>query len=173
VKLSMPVRKGTILSLSMPMPMTLRSHGFFDDAYEVYAIVRRIKRQDENVNLVGVEFLGEQPPDAYFEKPWGVFQSATLPDGQERRKEPRKRRKKTVTIQYFDENDNLISLEEGISEDLTEVGMRVCVKSPPDDFFIVNVLSEKDKFENMAFVSNRYTGEDGLERLCLIFVDPS
>jgi curved DNA-binding protein CbpA len=172
VKLSMPVRKGTILSLSMPMPMTLRSHGFFDDAYEVYAIVRRIKRQDENVNLVGVEFLGEQPPDAYFDKPWGVFQSPKQ-DGAERRKEPRKKRKKPVTIQYLDENDQLISQEEGTSEDLTKVGMRVCVKSPPDDFFIINVLIEKDKFENMAFVSNRYTGEDGLERLCLLFVEPS
>ncbi len=167
--LSMPVRKGMILSLSMPMPMTLRSHGFFDDTYEVYAIVRRVKRKDEKVSLIGVEFLGEQPPEAYFEKPWGVFQSETL-EGEERRKAPRKKQSKPVNIEYLDGKNQLISREDAVAEDISKVGMRVCVKHAPIEYFIVKVFADKGKFETLAFVTERFRGEDGLERLCLQFV---
>jgi curved DNA-binding protein CbpA len=172
MKLSMPVRKGMIVKLSMPMPMTLRSHGFFDNAYDVYAIVRRITHEDERVSLVGVEFIGEQPPEAYFAEPWGVFQTEIL-DGQERRKVQRKKRNKLVNIDYFDEDQNLILQGQGVTEDLSKVGMRVCVRASPKDFYMVRVFSTKGKFENLALVSNRYAGEDGLERLCLTFVEPS
>jgi curved DNA-binding protein CbpA len=172
MKLSMPVRKGMILKLSMPMPMTLRSHGFFDNTYDVYAIVRRIRHEDERVSLVGVEFLGEQPPEAYFAEPWGVFQTEIF-EGRDRRKVPRKKRKKLVNIDYFDEDQKLILQGEGVTEDLSKVGMRICVQTAPRDFYMVKVFSKKGKLENLAFVSNRYTGEDGLERLCLTFVEPS
>jgi curved DNA-binding protein CbpA len=172
MKLSMPVRKGMILKLSMPMPMTLRSHGFFDNAYDVYAIVRRIRHEDERVSFVGVEFVGEQPPEAYFAEPWGVFETETE-DREERRKVPRKKRNKLVNIDYFNEDQMLILQGQGVTEDLSKVGMRVCVEAPPKDFYMVKVFSNKGKFENLALVSNRYAGEDGLERLCLTFVEPS
>jgi curved DNA-binding protein CbpA len=172
MKLSIPVRKGMILKLSMPMPMTLRSHGFFENTYDVYAIVRRVKHEDDSISLVGVEFLGEQPPEAYFAEPWGIFQADTF-DGQERRKVPRKKRNKLIHIDYFDEDQKLILKGQGITEDISKVGLRVCVQASPRDFYMVKVSSNKGKLETLAFVSNRYTGEDGLERLCLTFVEPS
>jgi curved DNA-binding protein CbpA len=172
IKLSMPVRKGMILKLSMPMPMTLRSHGFFDNSYDVYAVVRHLKHENERVSIVGVEFIGEQPPEAYFAEPWGVFQIETL-GKQERRKVTRKKRSKLVNIDYFDAENNLIGQGQGITEDLSKVGMRICVQNSPGDFYMVRVFASKGKFENMAFVSSRYAGDDGLERLCLTFVEPS
>lgn len=172
MKLSMPVRKGMILKLSMPMPMTLRSHGFFDNAYDVYAIVRRILHEDERVSFVGVEFVGEQPPEAYFAEPWGIFETEN-DEREERRKVPRKKRHKLVNIDYFNEDQTLILQGQGVTEDLSQVGMRICVEDPPKDFYMVKVSSSKGNFENLALVSNRYAGEDGLERLCLTFVEPS
>jgi curved DNA-binding protein CbpA len=173
IKLSMPVRKGMIVKLSMPMPMTLRSHGFFDNSYDVYAIVRHLKHESEKISIVGVEFIGEQPPEAYFAEPWGVFQIETL-GGKERRKVTRKKRNKLIHIEYFDEEYRLIGKGQGVAEDLSKVGMRLCVQDSPGDFFMVRVFtSGKSKFENMAFVSSRYAGDDGLERLCLTFVEPS
>lgn len=173
IKLSMPVRKGMILKLSMPMPMTLRSHGFFDNTYDVYANVRHLKHENERVSIVGVEFIGEQPPEAYFAEPWGVFPMES-PGAQERRKVTRKKRSKLVQIEYFDEEYRLIGQGQGITEDLSKVGMRICVQNSPGDFYMVRVFAGgKSKFENMALVSSRYSGDDGLERLCLTFVEPS
>jgi hypothetical protein len=172
IKLSMPVRKGMILKLSMPMPMTLRNHGFFENTYDVYANVRHIKQEDERICIVGVEFIGEQPPEAYFAEPWGVFNLETL-NGKERRKVTRKRRSKLVDIDYLDEDQNLIEQGHGITEDSNKTGMRICVESAPDDFYMVRVLASKGKQENLALVTSRYPGDDGLERLCLTFVEPS
>jgi hypothetical protein len=47
------------------------------------------------------------------------------------------------------------------------------VKQAPLGYFIVKVLANKGGFETLAFVTNRYIGEDGLERLCLNFVETS
>jgi curved DNA-binding protein CbpA len=168
--LSVPVRKGMILTLSMPMPATLRSHGFFESSYEVYAIVRRLEHQDNQSSLIGLEFLGEQPPAAYFEKPWGTFQTATL-SNKERRKAPRRKKSQLITIEYLDDGQKLISKEFGTTEDISELGMRVCITNPPDAFSFVKVYVTKGGVEKTAMATNRYTGSDGIERLCLQFME--
>jgi curved DNA-binding protein CbpA len=168
--LLMPARKGMIFTLSMPMPATLRSHGFFDSTYEVYAIVRRVEHQDADTSMIGLEFLGEQPPAAYFEKPWSIFQTESL-TGTERRKAPRRKKSQLITIEYLDEAHQLVSREVGTTEDISELGMRVCVANPPALFSFVMVYVTKGGVEKTATITNRFTGTDGIERLCLQFVE--
>jgi len=169
VTLSMPVRIGMILHLSMPMPMTLRCHGFFEDPYEVYAIVRRIVRYQNDFDQIGLEFIGEEPPVAYKEKPWGIFQTEA-DSYEDRRRSTRNQIAKHFQIEYFDNNMNLLAKEDAITEDVSRSGMRVCVKAAPTDLFMVKVESTNGNFEGYADVVNRYQGEDNLERLCLIFL---
>ncbi len=169
LRLITPVQIGMVLKLSMPMPMTLRSYGFFDNAYEVYAIVRRIDMNANIASLIGLEFLGDQPPAGYLEKPWGIFQ-ITPPAITERRKTPRKKGMKPFQIEYYDSELNLLGREKAISEDFGLGGMRLCVKDMPSSFNLVRVTSVSGKFESLAMVTKRYSGKDGQVRLCLSFI---
>ncbi len=167
--LAASVQKGLVVRLSMPMPMTLRSYGFFDNTYDVFAIVRRIEVSDGVNNLIGLEFLGDQPPPGYFDKPWDIFQ-ADPPKVEERRKSPRKKGIKPFQIEYYDSELNLLGREKAISEDFGLGGMRLCVKEMPSSFNLVRVTSVSGKFESLAIVTKRFSGKDGQERLCLSFI---
>ncbi|MEW6130610.1 MAG: PilZ domain-containing protein [Acidobacteriota bacterium] len=170
--LTTAVQKGQILKISMPMPMTLRNHAFFENSYEVYAIVRRIDAGEQSAKFIGVEFIGEQPPQAYFEKPWGIFQTDT-PNMEERRRTPRKKGKKTFRIEYYNNELILIGKEEAVSEDFGLGGIRLCVKEAPGTFNLVRVISASGKFDSLAQVTKRSRGKDGIERLSLAFIHNS
>ena len=49
--------------------------------------------------------------------------------------------------------------------------MRVYIKAPPPEFEMVKVGYSNRAFESYAIISNRYVGCDGLNRLCLQFLD--
>lgn len=170
VRLVMPVRVGMILNVSMPMPTTLRNHAFFEADYEVYAIVRRVLPSGEEASLIGLEFLSGDPPAAYFEERWGIFNTETV-SGRERRAAARVRDARTVTVEYFDVALNVVALETATTEDISKTGIRVCVKNIPDKFALVKVTGKQGALESFATVTGRYVGDDGVERLCLKFVD--
>lgn len=159
---------GDIFHLTMPMPMKLRSHDYFDSSYCVYAVIRRIEPSLKGLVLVGVEFLGEQPTGDFSNSNWenkaGKIES-------ERRDSPRKKQTKVVSLEYFDKALDSIIAEFATTENLSQNGMRVRVKMPPADFELVKISSKRDKFESYALVTSRFTAEDGLERLCLQFID--
>jgi hypothetical protein len=67
------VRHGHILFLTLPMPVKLRSHGFSEPGYKVYAVVRRIEPPRQGGWVIGLEFMGERPPTGYLDKPWAIF----------------------------------------------------------------------------------------------------
>jgi len=159
---------GDIFHLTMPMPMKLRSYDYFDSSYCVYAMVRRLEPSLKGLVLVGVEFLGEHPTGDFSGSGWD---EQTDGIDNERRDTPRRKQTKVVNIEYFDKSLDSIITEFATTENLSQSGMRVRVKVPPGDFELVKVSSKRDKFESYAIVTNRFTGEDGLERLCLQFID--
>lgn len=159
---------GDIFHLTMPMPMKLRSHDYFDSSYCVYAMVRRIEPSLKGLVLVGVEFLGEHPTGDFSGSGWDD-QSDSVEN--ERRDSPRRKQTKVVNVEYFDKSLDSIITGFATTENLSQNGMRVRVKVPPADFELVKISSKRDKFESYAIVTNRFTGEDGLERLCLQFID--
>ena len=89
------VRSGTVLYLTLPLPVKLRSHGYSDSTYNVYAIVRRVDPPRRNERFVGLEFIGEHPPTGYLENPWAVFRTAKW-SGHERRRAPRSVKRQAV-----------------------------------------------------------------------------
>ena len=170
VRIRRGVRHGTIVHLMVPMPLKLRTHGYSDPGYSVFALVRRVEPQSDGTRIIGLEFLGEHPPAGYLEKPWAVFRTRQW-TGSDRRRDDREPRTETLIIQYLDNSSETIRKETARTENLSRQGARLLVKSAPQDIERVKVTNRERQFESMAVVRNRYVGTDGIERLCVRFMD--
>lgn len=164
------LRHGTVVHLTMPLPVKLRNHGHADPSYSVYAIVRRIEPSEEGIRLVGFEFLGEHPPRGYLERPWKVFRTVKWV-GQERRREPRRGAAEPLEVQYLDETYAVFDCQLGLIENVSQSGARVYVRTAPPEFDWIRVVARNRNFESRASLRNRFTAADGYDRLCLMFLD--
>ena len=164
------VKHGLVVHITLPLPTKLRSHGFSEAGYNMYAIVRRVEPLIDAMRVVGLEFIGANPPPDYLYKPWATFRTQKW-NGPNRRREPREERAEAVAVEYLDESMQRISREAGITEDVSPNGARVCVKAAPPEFEFVKVTSPNRNFNSLALVRNQWSGTDGFERLCLQFID--
>jgi hypothetical protein len=163
------VRHGSVLYVTLPLPSKLRSHGYADPSYNVYALVRRVDQPRNGSRLVGLEFLGEHPPMGYLDKPWASFQTRKW-GGHNRRRRDRRERVEIIVIEYFNESMQMVAKEMGRTENISRGGMRVCVRTPPPEFDTIRVSCPSRGFESFAAVCNRYVGKDGFDRLSLKFI---
>lgn len=170
LRLRRRVKHGTVLFVTLPLPAKLRAHGFADQSYNVYTLVRRIEPSKEGVRAVGVEFLGEHPPAGFLDKPWAVFRPKSW-GGAERRRPRRDELAEIVRIEYLDESMQSISREQAKTENVSRYGLRVAGTTAPPDVDLILVRCPKLKFESLAAIRSRYVGKDGLERLCMQLLD--
>ncbi len=170
VQMQRRVLPGMVLHITLPMPPKLRVRNYSDPAYSAYAIVRRVELPKDNLRLVGLEFLGEHPPSLYLYKPWAIFQTQKW-TGINRRHEARVELTEMVKVEYFNDTMNLIGEETGFTENVSSGGARIYVKAAPFDCDIVRIISARRQFDSRALIRNRFLGKDGLERLCLQFLD--
>ena len=164
------LKHGLVVHITLPLPTKLRSHGFSEQGYNMYAIVRRVEPLIDGKHIVGLEFIGATPPADYLHKPWSVFRTQKW-NGPDRRREPRKQRVEPVAVEYLDEQMKRISREAAVTEDVSPSGARVRVKSPPPQFEFIRVTCPKLGFNGIALLRNQWAADDGLKRLCLQFVD--
>ncbi|HZS07993.1 MAG TPA: PilZ domain-containing protein [Blastocatellia bacterium] len=169
LRLCRKVRHGQVLCLMLPLPMHLRQHGHEETGYRAYALVRRVGPPQGGVRAVGLEFLGEQPPQRYADTPWAIFHAAEW-KGTDRRRSARIHCSAPVWLQYLNGELEVIEQGGGWTENVSRGGARVCVESPALDFDLVRVTVVESGFESLAAVTNRYLKEDGLMRLCLQFI---
>ena len=170
LRLNRPVRYGMVLYLSLPLPAKLRSHGFMDSSYNVYALVRRIEPMKKGMRAVGLEFVGEHPPPGYLEKPWATFRTRRWA-GDDRRRARRIARAEAVRLEYIIADRPIPLYEEAMTENVSRTGLRVIVRTAPPEFDLLRVTSAARYFEDLAVLRNRFHGEDGRERLCLQFLN--
>jgi DnaJ-like protein/PilZ domain-containing protein len=164
------VKHGLVVHITLPLPTKLRSHGFSEAGYNMYAIVRRVEPVIDGMRVVGLEFIGANPPADYLYKPSAAFRTQKW-NGPNRRREPREKRSEAVAVEYLDESMERITREAGVTENVSPSGARVCVKAAPPEFEFVRITSPNRSFNSLALVRNQWTGTDGFERLCLQFVD--
>lgn len=164
------VKHGLVVHITLPLPTKLRSHGFSEAGYNMYAIVRRVEPLIDGMRVVGLEFIGANPPTDYLHKPWATFRTQKW-NGSDRRREPREERAEAVAVEYLDESMQRITREAGVTENVSPGGARVCVKAAPPEFEFVRITSPNRSFNSLALVRNQWSGTDGFERLCLQFVD--
>jgi hypothetical protein len=168
IRLQRRVTPGLVLHLTLPLPTRLRCYSYAEPTYRVYAIVRRVDLSKDSSRVVGLEFLGQNPPPGYFEKPWATFK--TKWNGSERRREPRREVSEGVRVEYLGESMQLLRKEMAVTENISQGGARVRVRSAPAEFELVKITNPNRNFESLAAVCNRYVGQDGFERLCLRFL---
>jgi hypothetical protein len=120
------------------------------------------------LRLVAVEFVGEHPPPGYIERPWATY--STRWNGKNRRREHRQEVSECVHLEFLDEAMQRVRHEVGVTENISNQGMRLFAKSIPTDFDLVKVTEPVSNSERLATVCNRYYGKDRLERLCLRFI---
>ncbi|MEK6300117.1 MAG: PilZ domain-containing protein [Acidobacteriota bacterium] len=170
VRMHRKVRSGSVVHITLPLPTKLRNHGFSDQGYNMYVIVRRIEPVSEELRLVGLEFIGNHPPAGYLNKPWATFRTQKW-TGPNRRREGRVDHIEPVVIEYLDENKQPIRQDSAVTENISLGGARVCTRSTPPEFEFLRIAKIDNSFESLALVRNQYTGKDGYERLCLQLVD--
>lgn len=164
------VKHGLVVHITLPLPTKLRSHGFSEAGYNMYAIVRRVEPVIDGMRVVGLEFIGASPPGEYLHKPWAAFRTQKW-NSVDRRREPREKRAEPVAVEYLDETMQRIAREAGVTEDVSPRGARVCVRAAPPEFEFVRITSPNRSFNSLALVRNQWSGTDGHDRLCLQFVD--
>ncbi len=170
LRLRRPVRHGTVLYLTLPLPGKLRAHGFSEQSYNAYTLVRRIEPSKQGSRVVGVEFIGEHPPSGFLEKPWAVFRPRKW-GGSERRRPNRDEEVHKVRIEYFTENMHSIKAEEARTENVSKTGLRISGTRAPAEFDLIMISCASLKFEALATLRSRYEGRDGLERICVHLLD--
>jgi hypothetical protein len=170
LRLRKPVRQGTVLYLTLPLPTKLRAHGFAEQSYNVYTLVRRVEPPKQGVRAVGVEFIGEHPPKGFIDKPWAVFRPKKW-SGSDRRRPDREVQVEKVSIEYFDESMRSISQESATTENISRTGLRLSGTTAPPEFDVALISCQRLKFECMAALRSRYLGQDGFERICVQLID--
>ncbi len=170
LRLHRRVMPGTMLYLTLPLPSKLRAHGFAEQGYNVYGLVRRVEPAKHGIRAVGVEFIGEHPPAGFLDEPWAVFRPRKW-GGNERRRPDRYDHIESVMIEYFDESMHSISREEARTENVSRYGVRLSRTTAPAEFDLVAISCPRLRFECMAKLRSRYTATDGLERICVQIID--
>jgi len=170
VRMKQRVRHGTVLYLNLPLPDKLRSYSFRESDYKTYAIVRSVIPRGDGVRDVGLEFLGKNPPEGYFDKPWDTFRTESW-RGAERRRMPRINRVEPVTLEFFTDTKQLLAKGEASTETLSRSGACILIDSLPEEFDLVGISAADYNFESLAVVANCFSGQDGRQRLCLQFID--
>ena len=160
----------TIVHLTLPLPLKLRSHGFSETTYSVYGLVRRILPQEDGRRLVGLEFIGEHPPSGFLEKPWAACRTRQWA-GANRRRHPRLDRVEPVTIDFLTEDKKFIAREQGFTENVSRGGVRVKLRVMPPEFDLVRIAASKFNFESLSVITNRYLMPDGSARICLQLIE--
>ena len=170
IRLRRRVKHGTVLYLTLPLPNKLRAHGFAEQSYNVYTLVRTVEPPKQGVRTVGVEFISEHPPAGFLDKPWAVFRPRKW-GGNERRRPDRRPQIEKVIVEYFDESMRSISREEARTENVSRLGLRISGTTAPAEFDLVRVSCPRLKFEGMATLRSRHMAKDGLERICVQLID--
>jgi hypothetical protein len=164
------LQPGLVVHVTVPFPTKLRSHGYSDPSYNVYAIVRRVEPLTNGGRVIGLEFLGEHPPEGYLKEPASSFRTQKWP-GADRRRDSRAPLSEPVTIEYLDELLEPIRKETAVTENVSGGGSRIRVKIHSPESDILKLTCHRRSFESLAMIRNRYVGKDGFERLCLQFTD--
>jgi len=170
LRLRRRVKHGTVLFVTLHLPAKLRAHGFAEQSYNVYTLVRRVEPPRQGVRLTGVEFLGEHPPNGFLDKPWATFRAKRW-GGNDRRRPNRVEQSEIVKLEYFDENMSSIGKEQARTENISRSGLRISGTTAPHEFDLVVVSCARLAFESYSALRNRYLGKDGRERLCLQLID--
>jgi PilZ domain len=189
-----PTERGRLLHLTLPMPRQLRCFDHVEDQYRVWALVRNIKMleavNDKPVSYeVGVAFIGKRAPESYELDPttrydvaasvtetglWSIYeleQARSHVPSDDPRPETRHHIPIEVIIEALNESGQVAASETTVTENISRRGAAVFTTLNVTRGSFVRMTSAQYKISVVAAVRARRTGENGIPRLHLEFVD--
>jgi hypothetical protein len=190
--LNRPVKRGRLVSMTMPMPRQLRCYDYMEPQYRIWGLVRRcigIKKSDADKYAIGVAFIGKNPPTSYKENPaklyeitqleekgfWHVVEAPDRPDERELPKELRRHSRYqipvNVLLEILDEEGNVIEAEMTVTENISLSGASVFTSLHADIGSFIRVSSEQYNTTIISVVRGKRLGTDSIPRLHVEFID--
>lgn len=188
-----PTEPGRLLHLTLPMPRQLRCFDHVEQQYRVWALVRNVKPIAPSVGKalrfeVGVAFVGKRPPQSFELDPTKRYDVAASPadtglwdlrEPSERghvpssdpRPETRHNLPVDVTVEVFDEKGNVTQSESTVTENISRRGAAVFTTLNVARGRFVRLTSRQYQISVIAVIRARRTGQEGITRLHLEFVD--
>lgn len=192
--LTRPVKRGRLISLTLPMPRRLRGYDLSEPQYNIWGIVRRCIQTESPVTgetsySVGVAFIGQHPPREYLDDPslffdithreedgfWHIRLADKNPDESDlppdQRRHSRYRIPVNITAELIDENGNALMVEETVTENISLSGASIFSTLEVEVGSFVRVTSEQYNTSIISIVRGKRIGEDGIPRLHVEFID--
>jgi len=192
--ISRPTEPGRLLHLTMPMPRQLRCFDHVEDQYRVWALVRNINLQeavgDKPLRYeIGVAFIGKRAPETFELDPttryevaasatetglWGIYelqQTTRHVAVDAPRPETRHHIPIEVIVEEVDENVQVATKATTVTENISRRGAAVFTTLDVVRGRFVRVTSAQYGISIIAAVRARRTGDNGIPRLHLEFVD--
>jgi hypothetical protein len=186
--LKRPSEKGRLLHMTIPMPRQLRVFDHVEDQYKIWAIVRHVKSRTTDKGPVfdlGVAFIGKRPPASYEAEPWkryeiasNVFQTMAPVDAMlesvpsvGQRNETRYDIAVDMRVEMLDLNGDVLATEFTVTENISTQGATLFTSLEVPVGRFVRVTSEQYQVTAHAAIHSRTTGDDGIPRIHIEFVD--
>lgn len=166
------VVRGQVLFLALPLPKPFRRYDFGEPFYRVFALVRHAAAAGGEY-LVGVLFLGKNPPKDYESNPGGLFLLPNDPAPaakEERRKWQRVDIFVNVRLRWTSPGGQELE-EQTIAENIGRGGARVLTSLPVVKGDVVRLEEVDGDFRTRAEIRNIYIGPDHIPRLNLRFLE--
>ncbi|MDQ1522458.1 MAG: hypothetical protein QOG00_487 [Pyrinomonadaceae bacterium] len=189
--LTRPVDIGRLVHMTLPMPRQLRCFDHVEDQYRVYALVRSLRAEfpagaSAPSFKLGVAFVGKRPPGSYQLDPqkryevfepdeegglWKLLEQTPVAAGQIEKKESRLSVPVEVTVELYDEKWNVTAREETVTENISRRGAAVYTTIRAERGRFVRLTSARYQTSAFAVVRASRTGNDGIPRLHVEFID--
>ena len=191
-QLKRPVKRGRLLTISVPMPRQLRCYDYLEPQYRVWGLVRRCLPLTEGAATayaVGIAFIGKNPPAAFLKNPsilyelveredgglWKLREAEPEPDETELPAELRRHTRfsipETLLLELLDEKGDVVASEVTVSENVSLGGAAVFTSFAVERGSFLRVKSERHDLSIIAMVRGKRVGNDGITRLHLEFID--
>jgi hypothetical protein len=161
------IEAGRIVFLELPLPWRLRQYDQAADLYRIYALVRWVRSKGD-ANLVGVAFIGKNPPASYLRDPSRIYSPGRKSN--ERRREGRIQAALQVQLEILDDAGEVIGSEEAVTENISRRGASCYTTLRAAPGTRMRVTSPQMDFTTTAVVRRCRTGEDNIPRVHVEFV---
>lgn len=161
--LKRPVKRGSLVLLTIPMPRQLRSYDYSEPQYKIWGVVRRCIQTGRSMQkpeyAIGVGFTGKSPPAGYLEQPsvlfdiayrsdegggfWTLVRADLLAEDDDLPKDLRKQTRfhipEALLLERVDQMGNVLEAEITVTENISLGGTAVLtsLRADPGTFFRV------------------------------------
>jgi hypothetical protein len=162
---------GQVLHLSMPLPTKFRQYDLAEPSYQVYALVRNVRRAPGGGVRVGLLFLGKHPPKGAESRPGELYLMPGDPPPLDRTRQ-RAPPRLSLKLEAEHASGGVAMEETTTAEDVSQWGAQVKASTLPVlKGAILRVQEPGGDFRTRAEVQKISIGADGRPRLHLRFLD--